>query len=90
MVKTEKIKRVSINWDSLLIRRNSFCKILRRKRRRQVGKPTGKLIRKSSKDKRSLSNLDSKLFRSLVKAKEGILNAKTWTLWISKNENNKY
>ena len=22
--------------------------------------------------------------------KEGILNAKTWTLWISKNENNKY
>lgn len=89
MVKTEKIKCVSINWDSLLIRRNSFCKTLRRKRRRQVGKPTGKLIRKSSKD-RFLSNLDSKLFRSLVKAKEGILHAKTWTLWISKNENNKY
>lgn len=86
MVKTEKINCVSINWDSLLIRRNSFYKTLRRKRRRQVGKPS----RKSSKDKRSLSNLDSKLFRSLVKAKEGILNAKTWTLWISKNENIKY
>ena len=58
MVKTEKIKCVSINWDSLLIWRNSFYKTLRRKRRRQVGKHTGKLSRKSSKDKRSLSNLD--------------------------------